>query len=508
LAVISLAFACAGRVSAQPSAAQDAIGFGDAPGAPAPGAADAVGFGDAASARDSAAESAPLPSESALSEPPSPFALGATLRLQSALRTESSEPSRLAKLRQVVQLRFDFKHDFGSSAQLRLHASVRSEVDFVYLLDPAAYDPPTYEQYAWLILPEETYLAFDCAPLQLSFGEQIVNFGQGEMLSVLDVINPRDLREPLLTDPADLRLPVLLTRAGLAIERTRAEVVVVHEPFFGLSAPPLGEFSPLRKLLLDNPAFGPAVTGRSLRNQHLPEHSLIDLGATQVHGRVSWSGSGVDLALLAASLLDGVGVPSLPPPQSFAEQNIELPITHPRYSMLGHAGAASLGAFVLRWELAFNFSRPFTARHTDTQLMNWFAVRSHELQGMLGLTYVPTATTSAALEVAQSYLFDDPGRSPELHTETLFPVQAPQFALRFNQSLLRERLNLALFGLLIGLPRVNAWAARAELSYALMDNINVALGFVMYRPSDQFGVFYGFEHVDRVFLNLRWDVSG
>jgi hypothetical protein len=226
-------------------------------------------------------------------------------------------------------------------------------------------------------------------------------------LSVLDLINPRDLREPLLSDPADLRMPVLMTRAGLTLDRARAELVVVHEPYFGLLAPPLGEFSPLRKLLLENPAFGPTIQGRTLRNEQLPPRSVRDLGATQ-----------------------------------------------------------------------------------------------------LGVSYVPNATTSAAIEYAQAYLFDDPARSPELHTATLFPVQLPQFALRVNQSLLRERLKLAGLVLLIGLTHVNAWAARAELDYALTDRFDATLGFVMYRPSQQFGVFYGFEHVDRVLLNLRWDVSG
>lgn len=446
-------------------------------------------------------------SETALTDGPSPFSFGAALRLQTALRVEQSDPYRLAKARQIIDAHLEFKRNLGSTAQLHLYASVRSEVDFVYLMDQAAYDPATYEIYAWQILPGETYLALDCSPLQLSVGEQIVNFGQGEMLSVLDLINPHDLREPLLSDPADVRMPVLMTRAGISIDRTRAEVVIVHEPYFGLLPPPLGEFNPLRKLLLDNPAFGPAVEGRTLRNLEVPPRSLRDLGATQVHGRISWAGSGVDLAFLASSLLDSLGVPNLPPPAAFAGQNLYFPTIHPRYSMLGHAGALTFGAFILRWELALNLDRPFSAQRTDTKLLEFFGVRSNELQGMLGLTYVPTAATSAALEVAQAYLFDDPARNPELHAKTLFPVQLPQFALRINQSLLRDRLKIGALFLLFGVTHVNAWAARFEFSYALTDRAEVALGFVMYRPSADFGFFYGFDNVDRVFLNLRWAVS-
>jgi len=480
------------------NASADATGFGDAP---AGASADAAGFGDAASFGTSGGVSE--------SSEPSPWSLGATLRIQSALRVEQLQVRGLAlgKLRDVVEAHVGFKYQLGAELYLRMLASGRMEADFAYLMNYDEYYRATNDVYAWQLLPRETYIALDWSALQISVGEQVVNFGQADMLTLLDVINPRDAREPLLSDISEVHMPVLMTRVGLNIDRVRSELVIVHEPYFGLLPPPLGEFSPLRKLVLANPTFANALGERNLVNRHVPKHSLADLGATQFHGRLSWGGSGLDLKLLASSLLDSLGVPNLPSAEGFASDTIALTISHPRYSMLGHSGAWTLGPVMIYWEAVFDINRPLVASRTDSNLLLWSTLRRSAARGLLGLTYAPSTTTSAALEVAKSYVIYSPERSPELHLELLYPIELPQFAVRFNQALFRERVHLGLLFVLIGAPRVNAWAVRADLSYALQDRLELALGYVTYQPSRDFGPFYGFERNDRVFLNVRWDVG-
>ena len=455
--------------------------------------ADELGFSDVeAPPQPSAASPSPSPDGAAIE-------LGATLRFQGVVRPTFE---RVANARQLLELHLDVRQELGD-ARLRVFAAAHGEVDYRMLADPEGYDRETFDTYAWNVRPGEIYLAFEWRALELRVGEQIFNLGQGEVLSVLDLMNPRDLREPLLTDPDYVRLPLLASRLGLAFDRTRLDVVVVHEPYFGLRAPPLGEWSPFRKLLLEDPRLGPALDDRTLRNQHLPEHRLLDLDATQLHARSSWSGEGVDLALLASNLLDPIGVPTLPRATEFEEPVVDVPIVHSRYALFGHAGAYALGPCLLRWELAFEHERPVSVRRTNTPLERWDAARSNALRGLLGLTYAPSSATQVGFEAAQLLLLDAlPPRSA-----LLFPLEAPQFALRVSQKFWSERFELAGVGLLIGLSPVNAWAARIELAYAPADDLQLGLGYVTYHPSDRFGVFYGFERNDSLFFELRWTVS-
>ena len=479
----------------------DALGFGaetqsegDAANS---GSGDDLGFGDVPSAASPRGSLAPAPS---------PFHVHASLEVQSALRLSRPEPSRLAKLRQVLIAGLELKQPIGAGAMLRGRLGLRTEADFGYLTNRSAYDQETLDIYAYQWLPAESYLALSSGSFELSAGAQIVNFGQGEMLSVLDVVNPRDLREPLIADVGQLRLPVLMTRASVTLEPLRIEAVVVHEPYFGLSPPPLGEFSPMRRLLLESPGLGPALQDRTLRNRHIPDRDLSEFGASQPYLKLSLALPSIDLSLLAGSPLDALGVPSLPPPAAFADPVIDLPRVHPRYAMLGHAGALTLGAFMLRWEAVFDVRRPLTVQRTDTALPQWQAARSHALRALLGLTYVHGTSTSAAIEVTQSYLLDNPARSPERHLTPLFPEEAPQLALRASHSFLAERASASALFLLIGVDPLNAWVARAEVGYALFDDLRASLGFITYRPSPRFGYFYGLTHHERVFIQLRWDV--
>jgi hypothetical protein len=263
----------------------------------------------------------------------------------------------------------------------------------------------------------------------------------------------------------------------------------------------------MRKLLLQNPLLATALRDRELRYAHHPGPNPAQLDAQQLHARLAWSGSGVDLALQASSLLDAFGVPSLPAPQQLEGQRIDLPSYHPRYALLGQAGAVSLGAFLLRWELAGELQRPQIVRRTDSPLPEWSMERLNSLRGLFGVTYVPSTRTSLALELLGTRVLDNPERRPDSGYALLFPVEAGQAALRFGQALWRDRLQLTVVVLWIGLVRFNALAGRAELSYALLDALRASLGYVHYQPSSQFGPFYGFERNDRLYLNLRWDIA-
>jgi len=329
-----------------------------------------------------------------------------------------------------------------------------------------------------------------------------VTWGQGEVLRVLDRINPPDLREPGLTPPDELRVPTWLTHADLALDRHRLELIAVHEVSYGLLPPPLAAMSPLRALLLELPG----LETKTLRYRHQPEPELAVIPAHQFHARWTFRAPFADLALDASSMLEPLGVPILPQPAEFAADDLDLRVIHPRFELVGASIAAPLDSLILRAELQWSWKRPIALRRRASPLLDLSATRLHQLDALLGITYVVSTATSIGLEALQSYLPDHPARRGG-EFDTFWPVESTQLALRADHALLSDRLRLGVVGFLIGIDDLNAWAARGHVSYALTDSFRLQLQFIHYQPTEDFGVFYGFRSHDRLELTTQWDMA-
>src|SRR5262249_18741263 len=77
----------------------------------------------------------------------------------------------------------------------------------------------------------EAYLGFFAGPVDIRLGQQRIAWGSGEFFQPNDVINARDLRDPVLTDNELLRIPQLVARVDIDILR-KARVQLVFAPFF------------------------------------------------------------------------------------------------------------------------------------------------------------------------------------------------------------------------------------------------------------------------------------
>jgi hypothetical protein len=459
---------------------------------------DDLGFSET-----SAAPAAP-PSEN---ERRSPWSLSGFAR-SDALWTSTSQQYRPGELKSSIDVRLGYDAPLSidaTSGSLELVAAGHAEYDAAYSVAGVRADAPTREVYEWQALPKEVYLAVRLGPVELALGRQIVNWGQGEVLSVLDVLNPRDLRVPGQADVADLRLAVMMARLGLSFGPQRFAAAVITEPYFGMLPPPLGRLSPLRDLLLGNPQLENALSFKELRFAHDPEHELVRMDAAQYHARWTYSGPGFDLALQYASLLDGLGTVSLPSPQAFATEQLDLRVYHARYHMVGHSGAVPIGPLLLRWELAVQVQRPITLRRIDTPLLETFAERRTQLDALVGLTYFIRGNTTAAIELAQSYLVDNPARESMTDRRPLWPVELPQVALRFDYEFLDERARAGLVVVSYGIAAPVALAARLEVSYAVLDEVRLGLGGIAYHSTSRFSPLYGFDDNDRVYVRVQWD---
>jgi hypothetical protein len=502
------------------SADADAVGFGDS-GQRDPAAhsanADTVGFGDS-SQRDPAAHSAnadtvgfgdSTPLEPAVSGEAdrSAFSAGGRVRLRGALWLGRLAERPLAQARGLLGLWVGYSHDFElgtTSGSLRLMAAGRGDYDFAYRIDRVALDAPTIETYEWQVLPDESYATLALGSFELSTGWLKMQLGQGEVLRSL-WLNPRDLRDPGLTDPEELVLPVLATRAGLELGRHGFDVFVVHEAYFGLRAPPLGWLSPLRALILRNPATGPRLGDRDFRYREAPDR--FDPAATQVLGRYRYRGDGLDLELYAGSVLDPLGYVQFPSAVELERDDDYFGVYHARYTKLAHAGSVTLGSMLLRWELALDLARPLSVRDTQSAYLRLEMERHAQLNTLLGLTYFGIPDLNFGVELQRADVFGNPERRPGSQRALLLPVESVQLAFRFKYSFWRERLQLSGLVLVIGITDFNAAIFTGDLRVELADGLWLAAGGVAYLSNAHFGPVYGFERNDRVYLDLRWDFA-
>jgi hypothetical protein len=432
-----------------------------------------------------------------------------TLRHRLALWSERLDDEPFARARQSADFALRYKKPLRPGAQeltLRLFGEIHLEYDFVYLHEPDRFDEVTLETYRSQVIGREGYAALSWGALELTVGRQIVPWGQGELLTTIDVVNPRDQREPGLADIEDIRMAVMASRLGLFIESHRIEAMVVHETFFGLRPPPLSFYSPIRALLLEDPALLQALAGKTVRYTHGFDRFDDPLG--QIYGRWSYVGAGVDLALYAAYTREQQGVPVLPGMGALAtaEVALELPLEHTHFTMLGHSGAKPLGPFVVRWEIAVDLGRPFSAIGPDEGLLAIESERRNQLSWFAAVSYAGSSDSSIAIEYSQSHVFDMPAGEPGSTLKLLGPVTQPGFGLQIMHSFPRERFRAAISAVVIGVDPYNGGFARAEFDYELAEALHAGLGYVVYVPSrTEFGPLYGLTTHDQAFAALRWD---
>lgn len=161
-------------------------------------------------------------------EPLAPPALGEVAPLEQPPVQPTARAGGQLRLYGAVDTAFD---SFGGEplpenvAELRGHASVYADVELsssvrLRLAPRAFYRAVTQRggrraKATWELLPPEAWVDVYGAKVDLRLGYQVVSFGANPLLSPADVLNPRDLRQWLLTvEPEDFKLPNLAARAS------------------------------------------------------------------------------------------------------------------------------------------------------------------------------------------------------------------------------------------------------------------------------------------------------
>ena len=437
------------------------------------------------------------------------FRIDGFTRSQWAVWSQRLQDDALAKARQSLDLAFRYKND-GWRLILEQHV----EYDLLYDVKDN-FDATQVELYRNQFIAGEQLIAKRLGNVELSTGRQIIAWGEGDGLSALDLINPRDQREPGVSDIDDLRLAVWMSRARWSNHHHELDFVIRHEGNYGLLVPPRADYSPFNSLISTMGTQLPSNI--ALRFSH--DREGVSTETQSYFIRYLHRGEGLDLSLYAGSLLDLQGVLDINPVNliqqlsmsalSGEKSSIDLRFSHRRYELIGIAGAIPFNQLLFKWEIAtsldkfVNLGNPQSIVALDIGQISYFT-------GVLSATYSGLTDTTIGLEVQNGFQFSGPDN-------LLIPVDIPIIALRLSKNLLKERLSVnviaSAFDLsgstenTIGLELTRGGLWRADASYQLNDSLKLQLGYIMYYSGRQFGPFFGLETHDRIFAGLRWDFT-
>ena len=381
--------------------------------------------------------------------------------------------SGLTKLRPFLSLIWDAK--FGGNWKTRI--SGKAFYDF-------AYGMKKRENFTKEVLEElekeaefrEVYL--EGSPLQsldIRLGKQIVAWGVGDSLRVVDVLNPTDSREFGMTDLEDTRQPIRMTRIDFFIGDLKLEAVAVHQIKFDKSSPFGSDFNPAIQKI----------------NEVIPESSgeNTEYGLALIGTFSGWDASlhwaqyfddNSHYKISSVTIVPGVGV----------VPTYEL--HHSRLTMTGITVSIPSENFVWKAEVANLKGMEFalvvdkTFSRTDV---------------LLGTEYSGWRNTSVSIESGVQHLNDFDTRleeSPDSELKDRFAT-----SVSFMQDYLNQTLYLNMTGMMIGKRGEDGGVNRASLEYDVVDDFSITGGLMLYQSGEN-AYFQSLNDNDRIFFEARY----
>lgn len=322
----------------------------------------------------------------------------------------------------------------------------------------------------------EFHVSTDIGRTMLTLGKQQIVWGTADGLKVLDVVNPQDLREFILDDFDQSRIPLWAVNAERPLGPFVAQFVWIPDQTYH-DVPAAGA-----AYALTSPRFVPATAAIPLAAER-PHRFLAD---SDVGGRLSAFAGGWDMTLNYFFHYDDLSVPFL----SSGPGGAFLVPRYRRTHLIGGTASNAFGSFTVRGEVGYSTSRNFlTADSSDADGV----VESGDLGYVLGLDWSGLTDTMVSLQVFQSWL-------PEHRSGVV------RDALDTTVTMLvrRKFVNDTLAGEVMWLQNLNDGdgLVRPKVTYELWDSTRAWLGADVFYGR-RTGVFGQFDDRDRVVLGLE-----
>ena len=96
--------------------------------------------------------------------------------------------------------------------------------------DPAVRDWIDDNDELYYVELNEAYLTVDTERMDFIFGKKMMRWGTGDGINPMDLINPRDYRDPIASARSDSRLPILLANGIFLLGPVTMEGVLIPKP--------------------------------------------------------------------------------------------------------------------------------------------------------------------------------------------------------------------------------------------------------------------------------------
>ncbi len=387
-----------------------------------------------------------------------------------AARTTAS-PEHWSKLRARTEL--------GSSGKLgggfKWKLGARFDYDFVYGINDF-YPADVRDNQRYNIELRENYLDYSNGNWDFRFGKQHVVWGEMVGLFFADVVSARDLREFILPEFDQMRIPQWAARAEYFADDFHAELLWIPVASYDNIGKPGAEFYPNQ----------PVPAGYNVRylNEKSPDRDANNMN----YGlRLSTLKNGWDIS--------GFHYQSTDINPTFYRQ-FEAPNTlvyqaqHDRINQTGATVSKDFGTVVFKAEGVYTRGRNFTTLSTTDSNG---VVRQNTLDWAAGLDFTLPAETRLNVQVFQRQFFNhDANIISDRHENG--------YSLLLNNKFFSNWEAQAIF---ISSLNRSDWLLRPRLSWNLERNWRWILGADIFR-GPQTGLFGRYDAMDRVYSEIRY----
>lgn len=353
--------------------------------------------------------------------------------------------------------------------------------------------------------------------MRLKIGRQIIAWGVSESSQLLDMANPRDMRELGMVDLEDSRLHVAATKFSFLFGGYELNAVAIHE-MRGNKLPAKGSefdlFTDLR-----------GSSFMTIEEEEVPENSAEN---TEYLLRLFKPFNGGDFSIVWADVYDDAiyadfeslsiqytfYMPPIPPE---VVPLLTLQPRHKRIKTYGFAGNLVSGSWLFKGEIAQKEGKALLRNDIDAQMQKVLqdsALLGKTLvtydeeseiiqtwsekditQGMIGLEYSGITNLTVTLEAAIEKINDYEDNLDAKET-------TGQLAMIVSHSAMNQLLDTQFFW--IHFTDNNGDVYRFNIGYDVIDALNVSGGMIFYEASDEEGTVYPYRNNDRVFAALKY----
>ncbi len=419
----------------------------------------------------------------------SDFYLGGFIKqeLENGFKRDDRE---LAKVKSILNLESSYK----ITPDMKFKISANSFYDFTYEIEGREkYNKSTLDDYETESSLRELYIDWNIyEQFSLKIGRQVITWGESDYTRITDIINPRDLLQPGLTNLEEARLPTTSVRLTYESENISTELVTIHESpdsSIGGYGSDFDYYSSLRSPVIniadeDKPATNVKNIGFGLRVT-----SLFNGGDLSLYLGKTYD----DLPVLKTTNIEFTG-PSL--------SLLALTPEYHKYKTYGITGKKAVDSILYKFELAYiddkiimrnDFINNITYGMNASELETFKS--KDQFAALCGVEYTGINDLRITIELENIHTYDYENYLATDRNDSRAYLQS-------TYKLLNETMELDFFCSYF--KRGKGYVARFSTNYDIIDNLNFEVGVIFYGADDSDSILYYFKNQDRLFSRMKY----